>query len=107
MPGKRGVSYRKQCPCCSCKVENGIRVCGCGYEFYERYTTDGSGRRGPRNGAAKLKESDVREIRRRHLPYINTRQLAAEFKLNKRTITAISSGDAWGWLDQETTNGRR
>lgn len=62
---------------------------------------------GTRNGAAKLTEEQVREIRRRHNPVTNnwhphpngTCALAREFGVNRRTIRAVLDGEVWGWLE--------
>ncbi len=54
---------------------------------------------GSRNGASKLTEASVRDIRSRHLTYINTGELAEEFNVRRETINAIARGSIWGWLE--------
>lgn len=69
--------------------------------------SSGKNRRGARNGASKLTAENVRDIRRRYIPGTgrhhavegNAGQLAREFGLNRRTITAIVNGETWGWLE--------
>ena len=64
-------------------------------------------RRGSRNGASKLTEAKVREIRSRYVPCANGKRrdpgstivLAREFGVNPSTIKAIAHGVIWGWLD--------
>lgn len=55
--------------------------------------------KGTRNGANKLTEADVRNIRARWLPYINTAELALRYNVCRQTIYAIGTGQTWGWLD--------
>lgn len=56
---------------------------------------------GTRNGAARLDERKVREIRKRYVPYVNASQLAAEYGIDRRTVRAIALGETWGWLQDD------
>jgi hypothetical protein len=67
--------------------------------------TQGEKRRGPLNGNAKLTSERVLQIRARYEPGRNqwnrgnASLLAKEFKLNKRSVLRLVSGEDWGWLD--------
>ncbi len=56
---------------------------------------------GSRNGAAKLTERQVRHIKRTHLPYINTAELAKQYKVSRFTIMSIHHGITWAHVQQE------
>lgn len=68
----------------------------------------GAKRRGERNGAAKLTEAKVRDIRERYVKGVfhkfasefpgNAGALAREFGVHKRTILAVVYGETWGWV---------
>ncbi len=59
------------------------------------------GAKGSRNGAAKLTEAKVRHIKRTHLPYINTVELAKTYGVTRWTIMAIHNGLTWAHVEQE------
>lgn len=58
----------------------------------------GVSRRGSANGASKLTADDVREIREDY-PGTSTAELAARYKVNRRTVYGIIARETWDWLD--------
>jgi hypothetical protein len=59
---------------------------------------------GEQNGVPKLTEAQVREIRRRYMPYhpVNgARPLAREFGLSHSTVCMIVQGKKWSYLLRE------
>ena len=57
------------------------------------------GPRGTRNGASKLTEKTVREIREQYRPFKNASQLARRYGVTRNTIRAVADGEIWGWLE--------
>lgn len=55
----------------------------------------GRGNRGSRNGAAKLAEPDITEIRRRLGVGHRHRDIAADFGVSRSRITMIANGHGW------------
>lgn len=53
--------------------------------------------KGEKKPKATLTESDVRDIRRRYIPYgiDNLNVLAAEFSVTTRTIFSVAKGETW------------
>lgn len=70
-------------------------------------TTGGEKRRGVKNGASKLTEDAVRDIRvryvagtgRGHAVPGNAGELAKQYGVNRRTILSIAQGMTWGWVE--------
>lgn len=55
--------------------------------------------KGSRNGAAKLTEQQVRQIRARREAGERRCTLAQEYGVNPYAIRDITTGATWGWLD--------
>jgi hypothetical protein len=51
-----------------------------------------------RGSGQKLTPDDVRDIRARYVPGVNSMVLAAEFGVGRHAISNIGSGRTWGWL---------
>lgn len=58
--------------------------------------------RGERHLKAKLKEVDVREIRRLRRSGTSALRLASRFKVTERTIFQIAARETWGWLEDKS-----
>jgi hypothetical protein len=61
--------------------------------------------RGSRSGVAKLNEAAVADIRKRLAAGATRRELAMAFGVSPSTISAIRSGQNWGWLRREAACG--
>lgn len=62
--------------------------------------SQGEKRRGTKNGASRLDEHKVRQLRQQYRPYVNGYiKLAREFGISVTAAKQAINGETWGWLD--------
>lgn len=59
---------------------------------------DHESHRGERNGAAKLTEDSVRDMRRRHRLGETLTALAREYEVTRQAASSAVRGATWGWV---------
>ena len=107
-PAPEGMMIRHRCDNPSCINPDHLLLGSHQDNMQDMVARDRQSKRpGSRNPFAKLTEGQAREIRdrlRAHYWGIST-DLAAEFKVSKRTIARIKSGEGWNHVSP-TTNTR-